>query len=529
MNSDPGQSSDLVEERLLILAPTPRDAQLCHEILTGAGLSCVICADLQELCATLQIGAAAVLLSEEALAREGIQTLKNWLQEQPIWSDLPILLLTHAGQNSPAVLRALDLLGNVMLLERPLGKLTLMSVVRSALRERKRQYQTRAHFEMLKQAQEKADEGARAKSEFLANMSHEIRTPMTIFLGALEHLGQVDHNPEHQELLHMADQAARHLRELIDDVLDFSRIDAGQVEIHEGPLDVSAWLEDAVGIFQTLARQKNLRLTFGITDEVPAIIEADAIRLRQILNNLVNNAIKFTPQGEVTVTVKATGEHLEFEVTDTGIGIAEDKQNLLFRSFSQIDSSFQRDYGGTGLGLAISKKLAGLMGGKISVQSREGEGSIFSLILPLKVPEGQKKKAPVEKTGSTTGKLPYRILLVEDDPMIRELFVMVLTRRGALVDVAESGEEALAMWRPSHFDIILMDLQMPGMDGLEATRKIRAKEVDIDEHVVIIGVTAHARRKIVEECLKEGMNEILTKPLQIKELEEAILRYMKKR
>ena len=392
-------------------------------------------------------------------------------------------------------------------------------------------YGTATDIEDMKQAEreiaeakQKAEAATVAKSEFLANMSHEIRTPMTIFLGALEHLEQIDSNPDHQKLLQMADKSARHLRELIDDILDFSRIEAGQIDIHESPFDVRAWLKDAVGMFQPLARKKNLRLTCSVADQVPVLIEADATRLKQILNNLLGNAIKFTVRGEVEVTVKATNESLAFGVADTGIGIPEDKQHLLFQNFSQINSSFQKDYGGTGLGLAISKKLANLMDGQISVWSREGEGSLFTLSIPLKVPTETGQEFPAKNLAVPGDALPHRILLVEDDPMIRELFLMGLQQRGAHADIAESGEEALRMWSQSSFDVILMDLQMPGMDGLEATRRIRAKETEGDEHVCIIGVTAYARRKIIEECFKAGMDEVLTKPLKTRDLEEAILR-----
>jgi len=517
-----------VEERMLVLAPTPRDGQLCHDILAGAGVSCVLCAELKDLCAHLREGAAGVLLSEEAFAREEAPCLRNWLQEQPTWSDLPILLLTRAGENSPAALRALDLLGNVVLLERPLGKSTLVSVARSSLRERKRQYQTRSHLEMLKQARQEAEEATRAKSEFLANMSHEIRTPMTIFLGALEHLEQIDRNPEHQKLLQMADKSARHLRELIDDILDFSRIEAGHVEICPGPFEVRAWIEDIVSMFRSLAREKNLRMTSRVEDEVPAIIEADVLRLKQILTNLLGNAIKFTVEGEINVTMKAAEGQWELVVADTGIGIPAEKQHLLFQSFSQVNSTFQRDYGGTGLGLAISKNLAELMGGRITVRSREGEGSVFTLILPLTVPNVPGSEASAGPAASPDDEPSCRILLAEDDPMIRELFTMQLRRRGWHVEVAGSGEEAFEMWILRPFDVILMDLQMPGMDGLEATRQIRAREMEGDEPVRIVGVTAHARQKVIEECLKEGMDEILTKPVKSQELEETILKCLQK-
>lgn len=240
--------------------------------------------------------------------------------------------------------------------------------------------------EVLQSAREAAEDASRAKSEFLVTMSHEIRTPMTIFMGAIQHLLEIDQNPEHRQLLDMADAAAQRLLTLIDDILDFSRIEARKINIDAVAFDLRACVNEVVRIFALAAQEKNLVLDTEVAPEVPERVIGDPKRLGQILVNLVGNAVKFTHAGEIHVGVRTAGEALEFRVTDTGIGIPSEKQPRLFERFSQVDSSLTRRYGGSGLGLAISKGLVELMGGNISVQSEAGKGSCFRFTLPLRLP-----------------------------------------------------------------------------------------------------------------------------------------------
>ncbi len=252
----------------------------------------------------------------------------------------------------------------------------------------------------LATAKETAEAATRAKSEFLANMSHEIRTPMTVFLGALEHLRHIDNNPDHHSLLKMAEESAKSLRCLIDDILDFSRIEAGRVEIHEEPFGLHTLVNNTAEMFMLPAREKNLCLETRIAEEVPALAVGDAARIRQVLINLLGNAIKFTAEGGIQVCVENLDNFLEFSVADTGRGVAEEKQHLLFKSFSQVDSTSHPKYGGTGLGLAISKVLVELMGGRITFQNRQGRGSLFKFSIPLKTADnpdpGQPPDGPAE-------------------------------------------------------------------------------------------------------------------------------------
>jgi PAS domain S-box-containing protein len=374
----------------------------------------------------------------------------------------------------------------------------------------------------LREAKALAEKANQAKSEFLANMSHEIRTPMTIFLGAIDHLSQIDQNPDHRSLLKMADQASRQLRSLIDDILDFSRIEARCLELSEEPFDLRAWVRDTVEMFTLPSREKNLRLHTKIAPETPDLVVGDSNRLKQVLVNLLGNAIKFTREGEVSVTVQLRDNFLEFAITDTGIGIPADKHHLLFQSFSQVDSSFNRQYGGSGLGLAISRQLIELMGGQIAVQSREGKGTTVTFSLPLKKATKSNLAPQTRIEYSDDESAPVRILLADDEPVIREVVNLMLTRRGWNAVTAQSGREAIEMWERGNFNVILMDLQMPGIDGMEATRTIRQKETEGTKRTCIIGLTAHVQNSIKDDCLKAGMDQVLTKPVRMTDLHSAI-------
>ncbi|MBE0596827.1 MAG: response regulator [Desulfuromonadales bacterium] len=513
----------LQEERVLVLAPTPRDTQICCETLAQAGITGVPCGNLTELCNQLEAGAGAALLTEEAFSAEGVP-LQRWLQAQPSWSDFPLLFLTRGGAESLVALRAMNLLGHVILLERPLRKALLVSAARAALRERRRQYQTRRHLEMLDTARQAAEEASRAKSEFLANMSHEIRTPMTVFMGVTEHLLQIDQDPEHRTFLKMAEQSAQRLRVLIDDILDLSRIEARGMEVEEAEFEIRSCLRSAVDLFTLAAREKNLRLEMEVAAEVPFRVVGDPDKLGQVLINLIGNALKFTHEGEVRISVLRRTDALEFAVADTGIGIPEEKQHLLFQSFSQMDSSFQRQYGGSGLGLAISKGLIHLMGGEIAVRSRKGRGTVFTFTLPLKTESNFQSTTPVKPPPEEPARKnpSARILLAEDDLMVQEIVKMILAQGGWQTETAKTGREAVEKWEGGDFDLILMDLQMPEMNGIEATQTIREREAKEEKRICIIGLTAHVRREITDDCLQAGMDRVLTKPIQMKDLHTAI-------
>ncbi|MEZ4598496.1 MAG: GAF domain-containing protein [Syntrophotaleaceae bacterium] len=365
------------------------------------------------------------------------------------------------------------------------------------------------------EARKAAEEANQAKSAFLANMSHEIRTPMTVFLVALENLLQLERDPQHCRLLELADKSAKRLDALIDDILDFSRIEAGKIELADEPFDVRETVREVFDMFDLQAEKKNLRLITEVAEPVPRQIFGDRGKLGQILTNLIGNALKFTHEGEIRVKVGLREQSLEFSIADTGIGIPKDKCETIFESFTQADSSLTRQYGGTGLGLTISRGLVKLMGGEIWARPGEQGGSVFTFTLPLRI--------PVETAGNVREKKAFpRILVVDDDPMIRQMIILLLNQRGWQVDEAADGQEALQKYRTGQFELVLMDVQMPEMDGLEATVRIRQGDAEQGRRTTVIGLTAHGQKEVKDRCLSAGMDSILTKPIRMKDLFGAI-------
>ena len=353
-----------------------------------------------------------------------------------------------------------------------------------------------------------------AKTEFLATMSHEIRTPLNSVLGFAQLLVERDDlPPDAKRQLHLIDSAGATLLTVVNDILDFSRVEAGQVELLFQPTSAAAVLHDAVGIIRSEAENKGLVIEVDVQDPVGGLHDLDGLRLRQVLLNLLNNAVKFTEVGRIraclTVEPGDLEDRLKFEVVDTGVGIAVEQQGRLFQRFSQVDSSASRAYGGAGLGLAISKALVELMGGKIGVDSALGHGSAFWIELSAPQVDAYDAPAPERPTHPGAG----RILLVDDHPMNREIGAALLSLAGCQVETADNGQQAVAMAARGGFDIILMDIHMPEMDGLAATRAIRALEGEAGR-IPIIAMSADALPQQVERCYAAGMVDHVAKPVQ---------------
>ena len=397
----------------------------------------------------------------------------------------------------------------------------------------------------LKKAKVDAEATARLKSQFLANMSHEIRTPMNAIIGFTDLTLETSLSEQQLSYLKIVKSRSKDLLDLINDILDLSRIEAGKLKISPVRIKLQEVLHNLIGSFKPETESKKLALSLVISSDVPDIIIVDPLRIRQILTNLIGNAIKFTQQGEICVSVRLAREEdmfhsfpdssfceympsknsalLKFSVRDTGIGIAGVKQTQIFEAFTQADGSIAREYGGTGLGLAICSRLVELMGGRIWVESNPGKGSIFNFTSAVIIPDRkdssilsnvhEMEDLPEESLPTDSRDIkPMRILVTEDDPSNQLLMKSVLEGQGHSVFIASSGQESLSALKREQFDIILMDVQMPEMDGIELTKKIRASSMDF-KNIPIVAVTAFAMERDRERCLAAGMNEYLSKPI----------------
>jgi signal transduction histidine kinase/CheY-like chemotaxis protein len=368
--------------------------------------------------------------------------------------------------------------------------------------------------QLTRAARARALAATEAKTEFLATMSHEIRTPLNSVLGFAQLLAARDDlPPDARRQVNLIDSAGGALLTVVNDILDFSRVEAGQVELLPQPTSAANLLRDTVAIMAPEARAKGLKLNLEIIDPIDALHDLDDTRLRQVLLNLLNNAVKFTDTGRIDASLIVQPgdqeDRLRFEITDTGVGISIEKQALLFQRFSQIDSSASRTYGGAGLGLAISRALVELMGGKIGVDSVPGRGSCFWI--EIAAPIAESLGVPEQRTPLLPG--AARILLVDDHPMNREIGVALLTLAGCEVDIAENGQQAVEAAASGQYDMILMDIHMPLMDGLAATRAIRALNSPASR-VPIIAMSADALPQQVERCYAAGMVDHIAKPIQ---------------
>ncbi len=367
----------------------------------------------------------------------------------------------------------------------------------------------------------------KAKTEFLANMSHEIRSPMNGVLGMVQLLKTTKLSIEQKAMLETIETSGKSLLVILNDILDISKIESGKIDLEKIPFDIKKCAQEAISLFSYNSQEKEVELKINFSGLKHDFYKGDITRIRQVLVNLLSNAIKFTPQGEVELILRNESKNIIIEIKDSGVGIAKDKQKNLFQAFTQADSSITRKYGGTGLGLAICSQLVQLMNGYIELESEEGKGSLFRVVLKLMEASSEDLKNHEDKLvlKKMSENYPHQILLTEDNPVNQKVCSMILSKLGYQCDIASNGKEALKKLRAGKkYTLILMDLQMPEMDGFSATSEILKKYKD-SSPIIIIALTANAYEEDRKRCQEVGMHGFLSKPIKIEELVDVLKKH----
>ena len=513
------------EERVLVLAPLGRDAALACQILADESISSSACRDMTELCGELLVGVGAALLTEEALNAPDLERLLETLERQELWSDLPLILFASTKESARFFLNTIGPRLNLTILERPINIAILISVLGSALRARRRQYQMRDLLLKLEAAN-------RAKDEFLANVSHELRTPLNAMMGwaGMLYSGKLD-EPTRTHALEVIQRNTKLQAQLIDDLLDISRIISGKLRLDVQVVDLMLIVQAAVDVVRPAADAKGIRLQVML-DPQAGPVSGDPGRLQQVVWNLLSNAVKFTPKaGRVQVRLQRNNSHAEIIVSDSGLGISPEFLPHVFDRFRQADGTLTRKQGGLGLGLAIVRQLVELQGGTVAAFSGGPDrGSTFTVRFPItavhdvgRATEGDHGRKQVIASPEVPFDCPptlegVRLLAVEDDPDARDLIVAILRQCQAEVKGVASAEEAMAAleeWQP---DVLVSDIEMPGEDGYSLIRQVRLEDERRGPRIPAVALTAQARGEDRMRALSAGYDAHIAKPVEPAEL-----------
>jgi signal transduction histidine kinase len=510
-----------LEERFLVLAPTGRDGPLTSALLTKAGLSCHVCKDLAELCERLEReGAAALLIVEEVFVNGGLPRLAELLAQQGSWSDIPVLIFTGKPatlSRRPSTGQLLSSIGNVTLLDRPLRPVTMISAARTALRARRRQYDARAELF----AQQRA---VRERDQFLAMLGHELRNPLSAITMAL-HLEGENRLSKYREVVR---RQAGHLTRLVDDLLDVSRVTSGKIVLRREDVELRALVKRCISaLVPNLSNDTTLQQRH--VDGPPVWVSADSVRVEQVLNNLLNNAIKYTPSGgSIEVTVDSEDTLAVLRVRDTGIGLAPEMIDRVFDLFTQVEGSLDRAKGGMGIGLTLVRSLIGLHGGTVDAESAGlGQGSVFTVRLPRLLgtalaDTGPRPAVSEVSRRDSSGSVPvqrFDVLIVEDNEDSRELLAAILKKRGHRVFTAEDGPSGVQAALAKRPRVLLVDIGLPGLDGYGVARQVRAS---LGKGVYLVAITGYGQPEDRKRALEAGFDMHLTKPVNVGAIDQLL-------
>ena len=523
------------QERTLILMPTGRDAALTQRVLADAGICSFVCEDMEVVSREIEVGVGAILITEEALDKRAISRLLRAIEDQPAWSDIPIILFATSTHSTSTLLRSLGERANVIILERPINIGVVTGTVRAALRARRRQYEA----ERLLKELEAADQ---QKDLFLATISHELRTPLNAILGWTSIL--CNSQPDEQtaaRALQTIERNARAQGQLIDDILDISRITRGKLRIEYIPVKLPYIIYAAIDVLRPAAQAKRIVIEPMLSSE-DITVTGDPGRLQQVIWNLLTNAIKFSSDGgHIQVTLGYKDGYAEISVRDNGKGIEAEFLPYIFDYFRQADNTITRTHGGLGLGLAIVYRLVEVHGGTVEATSEgTGKGATFTVKLPLQseqraedLTESATKKETnafdIEETAFPTENLQdVKILVVDDTEDARDLVAHILELCGATVTTASSAAEALALLGQRRFDALISDIEMPAQDGYSLIKQWRQQETHNGTRLPAAALTAHARATDRAQALAAGFDTHIAKPVEAGELTSVIARLIKR-